>query len=63
MAGRFLLDTNTVIALFGDRPAVRQQFAAANDVFVSCVVIGELYFGAEKSAHFAEVDALKVVRW
>lgn len=54
MGGRFLLDTNTVIALFTDRQTVRQQFAAATDVFIPCVVLGELYFGAERSAHLAE---------
>lgn len=51
MAGRFLLDTNAVIAVFGGRKSVREQYATASEVLISCVALGELYFGAERSAH------------
>ena len=53
MNGRFLLDTNIVIALFrGDRN-VQQHLAESDEVFVSSVVLGELYFGALKSSRAA----------
>jgi predicted nucleic acid-binding protein len=44
MSGRFLLDTNTVIA---------------NAVFVPVVVLGELYYGARKSAR-AEANMTRI---
>lgn len=50
MNGKYLLDTNIVIALFADDPAVKDNLARAAEVFVSSIVIGELYFGARKSA-------------
>lgn len=51
MSGRFLLDTNTVIALFGDEASVKEHLAQADEVFVSSIVLGELYYGAFKSSH------------
>ena len=52
MAGRVLLDTNVIIAFFSGEKAVSQQFMDA-EVFLSSTVLGELYFGARKSAHAA----------
>lgn len=49
MSGRFLLDTNIVIALFADEVSVKDNLAEAEEVFISSVVIGELYYGAQKS--------------
>ena len=54
MAGRVLLDTNVVIALFDGQESVRTQMAEADEVFVSSVVLGELYFGASKSSRVAD---------
>ena len=50
MSGRFLLDTNIVIAIFAEEPAVLERVTAAEEVFVPAVVLGELYYGARKSA-------------
>ncbi len=49
MTGRFLLDTNIVIALFAGDPNVQQQLTAASEVFIPSIVIGELYYGAHRS--------------
>lgn len=49
MSGRFLLDTSTVIALFGNEASVKEHLAQADEVFVSSIVLGELYYGAFKS--------------
>jgi tRNA(fMet)-specific endonuclease VapC len=61
MAGRFLPDTNIMIALFAGEAVVLQEFSNANEVFLSSVVLGELYYGARKSArasqNVARVDA------
>jgi tRNA(fMet)-specific endonuclease VapC len=53
MNGRYLLDTNIVIAIFADEATVRQQLAGAEEVFVPSIVLGELYYGAQKSARIA----------
>lgn len=51
MPGNFLLDTNIVIALFDDDSAVRQRLGQADLAFLPVVVLGELFYGARKSAH------------
>lgn len=54
MSGKFLLDTNIVIALFANETAVTENLAKAEEVFIPSVVIGELFYGAYKSARAAE---------
>lgn len=49
MSGRYLLDTNVVIALFAREQAVLDRIAAADAVFVPIVALGKLYYGAQKS--------------
>jgi tRNA(fMet)-specific endonuclease VapC len=50
MTGRWLLDTNVIIALFGDETEVKEFLSAAEEVFIPSIAIGELYYGARKSA-------------
>ena len=50
MSGRVVLDTNIVIALFAKEAVVQQRLAATDEVFVSSIVLGELYYGAQKSS-------------
>jgi tRNA(fMet)-specific endonuclease VapC len=63
MNGRYLLDTNVVIAIFANETALRHQLAEAGEVFVLSIVLGELYYGAQKSvriaANLAQVENLK----
>lgn len=61
-SGRFLLDTNIVIALFEADEAVLGNLDGASDVFVPAIVLGELFFGAAKSARPVE-NAAKVDRF
>lgn len=49
MSGKYLLDTNIVIALFAEDIAVQKHMAKAGEIFIPVIVIGELYFGAFKS--------------
>lgn len=62
MSGRYLLDTNIIIALFADEAIVKNNLTQANEVFIASVVIGELYYGARKSgraqSNLARVDEL-----
>lgn len=61
MSGRFLLDSNIIIALFANEKAVLDAINEADEVFVPSVVIGELYYGAQKSGkrqlNIARVDS------
>lgn len=50
MSGRYLLDTNIVIALWANDAAVTHELSGADEVFVPIIVLGELYYGARKSA-------------
>ena len=54
MNGKYLLDTNIVIALFADDTAVKDNLAKADEVFVPSIAIGELCFGARKSGRVKE---------
>ena len=49
MNGRFLLDTNIVIALFAEDTSVQKSLIKAEPVFVPSIVLGELYYGAHRS--------------
>ncbi len=64
MSGRILLDTNIVIAIFAEEPPVIERMAAAEEVFVPAVALGELYYGARKSGraetNIARIDAFAV---
>ncbi len=61
-AGRLLLDTNIVVGLINGDAAVLSRVAATDEVFVPSIVLGELYYGAFRSArasqNAARVDAL-----
>lgn len=63
MSGKYLLDTNIVIALFGEDVAVLQRLSEAQEVFLSSIVLGELHYGAQNSARVAEnvarIEALR----
>ena len=51
MNGKRLLDTNIIVALFKDDADVRKQLAASAEIFVPAIAVGELYFGAQRSAN------------
>jgi len=62
MNGKFLLDTNIVIALFANEATIKDNLAEAEEVFVPSIVIGELFYGAQKSTrskeNLARIDEL-----
>ena len=49
MNGKFLLDTNILIAIFAADARVQENLAQPVEVFVPIVAVGELYYGARKS--------------
>ena len=48
-SGRYLLDTNIVIAIFADEMIVQERRQSADKVYLPSPAIGELYYGARKS--------------
>ena len=53
-SGRYLLDTNIVIAIFADEVVVQERRRNVEKVFLPSLVIGELYFGARESDRSTE---------
>ena len=53
-SGRYLLDTNVVIALFSGDETVEARVRNAVNVALAPPIIGELYFGAQKSEKVTE---------
>ena len=51
MNGRFLLDTNTVIACLSNEPDVVDRINDADEFFVSSTVLGEMFYGAYNSTN------------
>jgi tRNA(fMet)-specific endonuclease VapC len=54
MNGKYCLDTNVIIALFGGNEKVLANLTQVNEVFVSSTVLGELFYGALKSVRIQE---------
>jgi len=54
MNGRYLLDTNIVIALFGEDEEVFKKVQEAEELYHPAIVIGELYYGAFNSTRKAK---------
>lgn len=49
MTSGYLLDTNIAIALLNGDPAITQQVKNLPTVRLSVTIVGELFYGAEKS--------------
>jgi tRNA(fMet)-specific endonuclease VapC len=49
--GSVLLDTNIIIGLFANDQAILTRLSETDHLFIPSIVLGELYFGAYKSAH------------
>lgn len=60
--GRFLLDTNIIIALLEGDGAVLDHLEQAAEVFIPAIALGELFFGAAKSSRASE-NTDKVARF
>ena len=68
MSGRYLLDTNIIIALFGAETPVIRYLQKADEVFIPSIAAGELYYGAYRShrkeenlTHIADFAAHNVI--
>lgn len=46
----YLLDTNAVVALLNNEPAIETALTPPNTGLIPIIAVGELLFGAEKSA-------------
>jgi tRNA(fMet)-specific endonuclease VapC len=54
MSKFYLLDTNAAIFYLNGDQAVKEVIDSADAVFLSSIVLGELYFGAEHSGRVAK---------
>lgn len=54
MNGKYLLDTNIVIPLLAGDPWIKGNVRKSAEIFIPVMVIGELLYGAQKSARRAE---------
>lgn len=54
MVGRMMFDTNVVIGMLRQDHSVQELFSQVDEILLSNVVLGELYFGARKSARVEE---------
>ncbi len=54
MSGKYLLETNIIIALFANDTKIKNNLVQADEVFIPSIVIGELYYGANKSQRVQE---------
>lgn len=54
MSGNFLLDTNIIIAIGKGEPSACAALVSANEVYISAISIGELYYGANNSSRMAD---------
>ncbi len=60
MTGRYLLDTNIVIAIFNGDALLQRRVLNAPEAFVSIVTLGELFYGAYNSQRIeANVDRIE----
>ena len=53
-SGNYLLDTNIVIRMFSGEPTIQEKMQYGTTVFLASPVIGELYYGAQKSDKVTE---------
>lgn len=54
MPGKYLLDTNVVIAVLNGAPPIVAWLSKKKTVYIPVITIAELYFGAYKSSRPAE---------
>lgn len=54
MSGRYLLDTNIVIAIFANDTKVVQTLQKAQEILIPSIVLGELFYGARNSTQTSE---------
>lgn len=54
MSGKYLLDTNIIIALLASESGVARNIQQADEVYVAGIAAGELLYGARKSRRSQE---------
>jgi tRNA(fMet)-specific endonuclease VapC len=69
MAGKHLLDTNIVIALFDGESAVLKKLKRANtvypdnDIWIGAIALQYELTLVSRDAHFGEIENLDVIAW
>jgi tRNA(fMet)-specific endonuclease VapC len=64
-SGKYILDTNIIIALFKNDESVKKHLLELNEIFIPSIVLGELYYGAFNSKlindNIQKIDELRKV--
>lgn len=50
MAGKYLLDTNIIVAILNGELEIQSRLEPSNTIFIPSIAVGELCYGAHKSA-------------
>ncbi|GBD40004.1 hypothetical protein HRbin37_02290 [bacterium HR37] len=53
-SGKYLLDTNIVIAFLNSDKSIETRLNSAESVYISVIALGELLYGAKKSKNVDE---------
>jgi tRNA(fMet)-specific endonuclease VapC len=60
VTGKYLLDTNIVIAVFNGDALLQRRVISTSEVYLSIVTLGELFYGAHNSQRVQEnVDRIE----
>ncbi|NJL11802.1 MAG: type II toxin-antitoxin system VapC family toxin [Microscillaceae bacterium] len=54
MSGRYLLDTNIIIALFAEEQNILDKILNAAEIYIPTMALGEMYYGAYHSQRIQE---------
>lgn len=63
MGGRYLLDSNIVVAFLNGDRNVKELVGKADEIYLPAIVLGELYYGAfnssKKQGNLEKIDGFK----
>ncbi len=59
MSGKYLLDTNIIIALFAEEQTILDKILNVEEIFIPTTALGEMYYGAYNSQRIQD-NILKI---
>lgn len=63
MNGRYLLDTNIFVPFLNGDPVLKEKFSQYEEVYLSVIALGELYYGAfnssKKTSNLEKIEGFK----
>jgi tRNA(fMet)-specific endonuclease VapC len=59
MSGKYVLDTNIIIALFAEEQSILDKILSVDEIYIPTIALGEMYYGAYNSQRVQE-NTLKI---